>query len=162
MLEIHTIWNKAENGEILTNAEIQVLINDRLLAVTDKLSTVSRHNTDEVLFDLMMLVFDSLTEKREAILNIWNSDFLNSDFICEAQSQIIVAIDSWHEELNLHWNTGRYVQNLLFLCALIYAAVVWKDDTSPDNSKVMAKIDELIRWLSASKSAPFFKLFSIF
>ena len=35
------------------------------------------------------------------------------------------------------------------------AEAVWKDDTSADNSKVMAKIDELIGWLNASKSAPF-------
>jgi hypothetical protein len=56
--------------------------------------------------------------------------------------------------LGLHWDVGRYVQNLLFLCALIYAANVWKDDTSADNSKVMAKIDEMIRWMKATKTAP--------
>ena len=138
-----------------TPEEIQALINDRLWAVTDNLSTVSRHNTNETLFDLMMLVFDSLTEKRGIILNLWDSSSLNPQLICEGQSQIIAAIDGWHQELNLHWNTARYVQNLLFMCALIYAAVVWKDDTSADNSKVMAKIDELIGWLNASKSAPF-------
>jgi hypothetical protein len=103
----------------------------------------------------MMLVFDSLTEKRVCVLNIWNASSLDPKCICEAQSQIIAAIDGWHQQLNLHWNTARYVQNLLFLCALMYAAAVWKDDTSADNSKVMAKIDELIGWLNASKSAPF-------
>ncbi len=155
MLDVNAIWEKAGNQEELTPEEIQALINDRLWAVTDNLSTVSRHNTNETLFDLMMLVFDSLTEKRGIILNLWDSSSLNPQLICEGQSQIIAAIDGWHQELNLHWNTARYVQNLLFMCALIYAAVVWKDDTSADNSKVMAKIDELIGWLNASKSAPF-------
>ncbi len=155
MLDVNAIWGKAANKEELSSDEIQVLINDRLWAVTDNLSTVSRHNTNETLFDLMMLVFDSLTEKREIILNLWSSSSLNPQLICEGQSQIITAIDSWHQELNLHWNTARYVQNLLFMCALIYAAAVWKDDTSADNSKVMAKIDELIGWLNASKSGPF-------
>ncbi len=155
-----TLWYNAviiaeANQEELMPEELQALINNRLWAVTDKLSMVSRHNPDETLFDLMMLVFDSLTEKREIILNLWDSSSLNPGLICEGQSQIITAIDGWHQELNLHWNTARYVQNLLFLCALIYAAVVWKDDTSADNSKVMAKIDELIGWLNASKSAPF-------
>lgn len=156
MLDINIIWEKAQKqSPELNTEEIQALINDRLWAVTDQLSTVSRHTTNETLFDLMMLVFDSLTEKRESILNLWNSSFLNPKLICEGQSQVIAAIDSWHQELNLHWNTGRYVQNLLFFCALMYAAIVWKDDTSADNSKVMAKIDELISWLNASKSAPF-------
>ena len=155
MLDINAIWEKAANQEELNFEEIQALINDRLWIVTDRLATVSRHNNNETLFDLMMLVFDSLTEKRETVLNLWNSSSLSPQLICEGQSQIIAAIDSWHQELNLHWSTARYVQNLLFLCALIYAAAVWKDDTSPDNSKVMAKIDELIGWLNASKSAPF-------
>ena len=156
MLDINAIWEKAaQPSPELTFEEIQALINDRLWAVTDQLSTVSLHSTDETLFDLMMLVFDSLTEKRTCILNLWNAIELNPKCICEAQSQISAAIDGWHQQLNLPWNTARYVQNLLFLCALIYAAVVWKDDTSADNSKVMAKIDELIGWLNASKSAPF-------
>lgn len=155
MLDINAIWEKAINQGVLTSEELQALINDRLWVVTDSLSTVSRHNTDETLFDLMMLVFDSLTEKREVILTLWNSSSLNPQLICEGQSQIIAAVDSWHQELNLHWSTARYVQNLLFMCALMYAATVWKDDTSADNSKVMAKIDELISWLNASKSAPF-------
>ena len=156
MLDINIIWAKAEQPTPeLTFEEIQALINDRLWAVTDQLSTVSLSNTDETLFDLMMLVFDSLTEKRACILNIWNTSSLDPKCICEGQSQIIAAIDGWHQTLNLQWNTARYVQNLLFLCALMYAASVWKDDTSADNSKVMAKIDELISWLNASKSAPF-------
>ncbi len=156
MLDICAIWEKAEQMESeLTFEDIQVLIHDRLEAVTGKLSTVSRHSENETLFDLMMLVFDSLTEKRTCILNIWNSQSLSTKLVCEGQSQILTAIDGWHQELELHWNTARYVQNLLFLCALIYAATVWRDDTSTDNSKVMAKIDEMIRWLNASKAAPF-------
>ena len=156
MLDINTIWEKAaQPSPELTFEEIQALINDRLWAVTDQLSTVSLNSTNETLFDLMMLVFDSLTEKRACILNIWSTIALDPKCICEGQSQIIGAIDEWHQTLNLHWNTARYVQNLLFLCALMYAAAVWKDDTSADNSKVMAKIDELIGWLNASKSAPF-------
>ncbi|MEI7493947.1 MAG: hypothetical protein WCJ92_05055 [Alphaproteobacteria bacterium] len=156
MLDINAIWEKAEQpSPELTFEEIQALINDRLWAVTDQISTVSLNSANETLFDLMMLVFDSLTEKRTCILNLWNASSLDPKCICEAQSQIIAAIDGWHQTLNLHWNTARYVQNLLFLCALMYAAAVWKDDTSADNSKVMAKIDELIGWLNASKSAPF-------
>jgi hypothetical protein len=155
VLDISAIWEKAANQEELTTNDIHALINDRLWVVTDNLSTVSCHNRDETLFDLIMLVFDSLTEKREVILALWNSRSLSPQLICEGHSQIIAAIDSWHQELNLHWNTARYLQNLLFMCALIYAAAVWKDDISPDNSKVMAKIDELIGWLNASKTAPF-------
>lgn len=156
MIDINAIWKKAEqHPSNLTTDEIQALLNDRLWMVTDNLSTVSRGNTNETLFDLMMLVFDSLTEKRACILKIWDSNSLNSRLICEGQSQILAAIDGWHQELNLQWNTARYVQNLLFLCSLIYATAVWKDDASTDNSKVMAKIDELIGWLNASKSAPF-------
>lgn len=156
MVDIKAIWEKATlDPSTVTPDEIQALINDRLWQVTDNLLTVSRNNTNETLFDLMMLVFDSLNEKRACILSLWDSQSLSTKLICEGQSQALAAIDTWHQELELNWNTARYVQNLLFLCALIYAANVWKDDISPDNSKVMAKIDELISWLNASKSAPF-------
>lgn len=156
MLDINTLWEKAKNDSArITPSEIQALINDRLSFVTDNLSTVSVQNKNETLFDVMMLFFDGLSEKRKAVLDLYNSCALNSSLICQAQAQIITAIDHWHNELNLHWTIGRYVQNLFFLCALIYAANVWKDDTSADNSKVMAKIDELIRWINSSKSAPF-------
>ncbi|MCE2716359.1 MAG: hypothetical protein ACK4V2_03585 [Pseudomonadota bacterium] len=155
MLDIEAIWEKAEsNPSAITPEEIQALINNRLWYVTERLETVSRNNVDEALFDLMMLVFDSLTEKRACVLSLWETQKLSDQLICETQAQVLTAIDGWHQTLGLHWDVGRYVQNLLFLCALIYAANVWKDDTSADNSKVMAKIDEMIRWMKATKTAP--------
>ena len=156
MVDIEAIWEKATQDQAaVTVDEIQALINDRLWQVTDNLATVSRNNTNETLFDLMMLVFDSLTEKRACILSLWDAQNLSTKLICEGQAQVLAAIDTWHQELELNWDAARYAQNLLFMCALIYAANVWKDDTSADNSKVMAKIDEMISWLNASKSAPF-------
>jgi len=63
VLDIEAIWEKAEsNPSAITPEEIQALINNRLWYVTERLETVSRNNVDEALFDLMMLVFDSLTE----------------------------------------------------------------------------------------------------
>lgn len=156
MLDIEAIWESAESDAVsVTPEEIQALINDRLWYVTERLETVSRNTVDEALFDLMMLVFDSLTEKRGCILGLWDTQKISDQLICETQAQVLAAIDTWHQRLEIHWNAGRYVQNLLFLCALIYAASVWKNDTSADNSKVMAKIDEMIRWMKASKTAPF-------
>ena len=156
MLDINALWEKAGvQPNALSASEIQALINDRLSTVTDKLSSVSLHNKDETLFDLMMLFFDSLTEKRNTVFDLYSSCSFETSLICDMQSQILSAIDNWHQELSLHWPFGRYVQNLLFFCALIYTVNVWKDDISPDNSKVMAKIDELIRWINSSKSAPF-------
>jgi len=156
MVDIEAIWEKAtQDPAAITVDEIQALINDRLWQVTDNLATVSRNNTNETLFDLMMLVFDSLTEKRTCILGLWGTQSLSTKLICEGQAQVLATIDTWHQELELNWDAARYVQNLLFMCALIYAANVWKDDTSADNSKVMAKVDEMIGWLNASKSAPF-------
>ena len=52
----------------LTANEIQLLINDRLATVTDNLATVSPHTQNETIFDLIMLFFDSLNEKRQTIL----------------------------------------------------------------------------------------------
>lgn len=155
MLDIGEIWARAECDPIsVTPEEIQTLINDRLWFVTERLETVGRNNTDETLFDLMMLVFDSLTEKRACILALWTAQKLSDQLICETQAQVLAAIDTWHQTLRIHWEVGRYVQNLLFLCALIYAGSVWLDDTSADNSKVMAKIDEMIRWMKTAKAAP--------
>lgn len=160
MIDIQDLWTKArdqlkDQPDVLSDDEIKVIINDRLHVVTTNLGTISRHNQNETLFDLMMLVFDSLTEHREAVLNIYGAYDFSSSLICQVQSQCLAAIDQWHETLDLHWTFGRYMQNLLFLCALLYAASVWKEDISPDNSKVMAKIDELISWINSSKSAPF-------
>lgn len=156
MIDIKAIWEKAEHDtSTITAQEIQVLINDRLWYVTEHLETVSKNNANETLFDLMMLVFDSLTEKRKSILNLWNSQKLSDQLICETQAQVLNAIDTWHQKLGIHWDIGRYMQNVLFLSALIYATTIWKDDTSADNSKVMAKIDEMIRWIKAAKSEPF-------
>jgi membrane protease YdiL (CAAX protease family) len=77
-------------------------------------------------------------------------------------SSVIFGMLHLNRYLGSNWDGWRAYSHVLsasaiglFLCALIYAAVVWKDDTSADNSKVMAKIDELIGWLNASKSAPF-------
>ncbi len=153
---INSLWQRAADSPAeITTAELQILLNDRLGIVTDGLASVSRHNTDETIFDLMMLFFDSLNEKRAIILKLWEIKDFNQKLICEGQSQLLNAIDDWHQALGIHGNLGRYVQNLLFLLALVYTMTVWKDDLSADSSKVMAKVDEIIGWLNASKSAPF-------
>jgi hypothetical protein len=143
-------WENLENHD-----QIQMLINDRIGFVTDRLGSVSRQNHDETIFDLMMLFFDSLNEKREIILKIWDSVSFNQQLICEGQSQLLNAIDNWHQELNINWQVGKYIQNLLFLLCLVYLSAIWKDDNSADSSKVMAKVDEIIKWLNSSKSSPF-------
>jgi hypothetical protein len=153
---INSLWERAAlNPADLTANEIQLLINDRLATVTDNLATVSPHTQNETIFDLIMLFFDSLNEKRQTILKLWDNIDFNQKLICQSQAQLITAIDCWHKELNLHWQIGGYLQNLLFLVALSYTATIWKTDTSADSSKVMAKVDEIIGWLNSSKSAPF-------
>jgi hypothetical protein len=153
---INNLWQRAAIAPIeLTIEELQMLINDRLGVITDGLSSVSRQSSDETIFDLIMLFFDSLNEKRQIILGLWDHVDFNQRLICQGQAQLITAIDGWHQELNIHWQMGRYLQNLLFLLTLSYVATIWKNDDSADSSKVMAKVDEIISWLNASKSAPF-------
>lgn len=152
---INSLWEQAEQTpEKLSASELQILINDRLGVVTDNLSTVSRQNLDETLFDLIMLFVDSLNEKRQAILKIWDYADFNQKLICQLQTQLTEAIDIWHQELGIHWQVGRYVQNLLFSLIIIYTTTIWKTDNSTDNSIVMAKVNEIIGWIRNSKSAP--------
>ena len=152
---IDSLWEQAEQTpEKLSASELQILINDRLGVVTDNLSTVSRQNLDETLFDLIMLFIDSLNEKRQAILKIWDQTDFNQKLICQLQTQLTEAIDMWHQELDIHWQVGRYVQNLLFMLVITYTTTIWKTDNSPDNSTVMAKVNEIIGWIRNSKSAP--------
>ncbi len=152
---IDSLWEQAEQTpEKLSASELQILINDRLGVVTDNLSMVSRQNLDETLFDLIMLFIDSLNEKRQTILKIWNEIDFNQKLICQLQTQLTEAIDMWHQELDIHWQVGRYVQNLLFMLVITYTTTIWKTDNSPDNSTVMAKVNEIIGWIRNSKSAP--------
>lgn len=152
---INSLWEKAEQTPAgLSANEVQILINDRLGAVTDNLPTVSRQNLDETLFDLIMLFIDSLNERRQTILKIWNETDLNQKLICQLQTQLTEAVDIWHQELNIHWQVGRYLQNLLFSLIIIYTTNIWKTDSTPDNSTVMAKVNEIIGWIKNSKSAP--------
>ncbi|MEI6627826.1 MAG: hypothetical protein WCN27_00240 [Alphaproteobacteria bacterium] len=152
---IDSLWEQAEQTpEKLSASELQILINDRLGVLTDNLSTVSRQNLDETLFDLIMLFIDSLNEKRQAILKIWDQTDFNQKLICQLQTQLTEAIDMWHQELDIHWQVGRYVQNLLFMLVITYTTTIWKTDNSPDNSTVMAKVNEIIGWIRNSKSAP--------
>ena len=75
---MNDLWERAYlNPNNVGDEELQILLNDRLAFVTDNLSTVSRHNLDETLFDLIMLFFDSLNEKRPIILKLWDSLDLN-------------------------------------------------------------------------------------
>lgn len=153
---MHSLWKRAENNPAsLTFDELQMLLNDRLGFVSDGLSSVSRNNPDDTLFDLMMLCFDSLNDKRETILHLWDGVDFDAKLICEGQSQLLNAINRWHEELGIQWPAGNYLQNLLFLLALVYTAYIWKSDMSADNSKVMAAVNQIIIWLKNSKSAPF-------
>lgn len=150
------LWERAYlNPSAISYDELQRLLNDRLAFVTDNLSTVSRQNLDETLFDLIMLCFDSLNERRTIILKIWNDFNFNQKIICQMQTQLIEAIDMWHQELEINWQIGHYIQHTLFLLMLIYLSIIWKNDDSPDISKVMAKTNEIIGWLNQSKSAPF-------
>ncbi len=152
---ISSLWEQAEQTpEKLSASELQVLINDRLGVVTDNLATVSRQNLDETLFDLIMLFIDSLNEKRQAIIKIWDKTDFNQKLICQLQTQLTEAIDIWHQELDIHWQVGRYLQNLLFSLIIIYTTTIWKTDNTPDNSIVMAKVNEIIGWIRNSKSAP--------
>lgn len=152
---IDSLWEQAEQTpEKLSASELQILINDRLGVVTDNLSMVSRQNLDETLFDLIMLFIDSLNEKRQTILKIWNEIDFNQKLICQLQTQLTEAIDMWHQELDIHWQVGRYLQNLLFSLIIIYTTNIWKTDNTPDNSTVMAKVNEIIGWIRNSKSAP--------
>ena len=152
---INSLWEQAEQTpEKLAASELQTLINDRLGVVTDKLSTVSRQNLDETLFDLIMLFVDSLNEKRQSILKIWDHADFNQKLICQLQTQLTETIDIWHQELGIHWQVGRYIQNLLFSLIIIYTTTIWKTDNTTDNSIVMAKINEIIGWIRNSKSAP--------
>jgi hypothetical protein len=155
MLNVGDLWQKAlNNPENLDDDAIKALLDDRLWFVTDNLGGVSLNSEKETLFDLLMLVVDSLSEKRTAIINAYQSMQLTPALICQGQSQILQAINSWHEKLNLQWNKGSQLQNVLFFGILTYSINIWLDDDSPDAAQVMAKIDELITWLLDMKAQP--------
>lgn len=154
MLNIADLWKNAlKNPESLSVDEIKALLDDRLWFVTDRLNSLSQNSEKEILFDLIMLVVDSLSEHRQAALGLAKSA-LNTSLMCQAQAQILREINIWHEQLNLHWNIGKHLQNILFFAVITYAVNIWLDDDSPDASKVMAKIDELITWLLTMKTQP--------
>lgn len=153
---MNELWKRASlDPNTISNDELQMLLNDRLAFVTDNLSTINCQNIDETLFDLIMLCFDSLNEHRSTILKLWQSTQMNSQLLCKMQTQLIESIDIWHQELSINWQIGTYIQNTLFLLILFYISTIWKDDSSPDSSKVMAKTNEIIELLNQSKSAPF-------
>lgn len=155
MLNIADLWADALNSpNSLSEDHFKALLDDRLWFVTDQLNNVSNVSEKETLFDLIMLAIDSLSEQRQAVLNLTKITQLNQSFICHAQAQILREINIWHEQLNLHWNVGKHLQNVLFFGVLSYAVNIWLDDDTPDASKVMAKIDELITWLLTMKTQP--------
>ena len=153
---MNDLWERAYlNPNDISDDELQSLLNDRIGFVTDNLSTVGRHNLDETIFDLVMLFFDSLNEKRPIILKLWDNLDFNQKLVCKMQAQLTESIGIWHQELAIDWTVARPIQNILFMLALIYTSTIWKDDESPDSAKVMAKVNEITVWLSQSKSAPF-------
>lgn len=155
MLNIDDLWQKASDAKHeFTDDEIKFLLDNRLWFVTERLNTLSTTSEKETLFDLIMLTIDSLSEHRQAILNIANSLNISSNLLCHSQSQILREINIWHKSLELHWNTGKHLQNVLFFGALTYAINIWIDDDSIDSAKVMAKIDELISWMMELKNNP--------
>lgn len=155
MLNIDELWHKSSNTKHeFSDDEIKFLLDNRLWFVTDRLDTVSKNSEKETLFDLIMLVIDSLSEHRQGILNMADNLNISSNLLCHSQSQILREINIWHNSLGLHWNTGKHLQNVLFFGVLTYAINIWLDDNSIDSSKVMAKIDELISWMMELKNNP--------
>lgn len=155
MNNIDKIWqNILKNIDLVSEQELQLLLDDRLWFVTDNLKTITATLEKEKIFDLIMLGIDSLQERRAEILHLKNNKNFDYDFICKLQSQLMREINIWHQHLNLAWGKGTYFQNYAFLGMLTYAANIWIDDHSPDSAKVMAKTDEMIDWLLQLKSNP--------
>lgn len=155
MLNIDDLWQTALNDtHEFNDDEIKLLLDNRLWFVTERLNTLSNHSEKEILFDLIMLAIDSLSEHRQAILNIAKNFIITPNLLCHSQAQILREINIWHQNLGLHWNTGKHLQNVLFFGVLTYAINIWIDDDSIDSAKVMAKIDELISWMMELKNNP--------
>lgn len=155
MLNIDDLWQKAlDTTHEFDDDEIRLLLDNRLWFVTERLNTLSTNSEKETLFDLIMLAIDGLSAHRQAILNIAKNFHINPNLLCHLQAQILREINVWHQNLVLHWNTGKHLQNVLFFGVLAYAVNIWIDDESIDSAKVMAKIDELISWMMELKNNP--------
>ena len=149
-------WENLLDSKQISDEHFLSLLNDRIFWVDGELLKLNflKEEEGEAVFDLIMLIFDSLQLKRKEIKHLVVITNLSQNLVCKAQSHLLGAISRWHSHCGIANSRFEFFQNIGFLILLYYLFTIWLEDDSSDLGILMAKTSEALEHWKNLKRSP--------